>query len=37
MNISVIMPVIGAIGFIIIIAIILVIRGHGKKRKDQER
>jgi len=33
MNISVIMPVIGAIGFIIIIAIILVIRGMEKREK----
>lgn len=33
MNISVIMPVIGAIGFIIIIAIILVIKSLEKREK----
>lgn len=33
MNISVIMPVIGAIGFIIIIAIILVIKSKEKREK----
>lgn len=33
MNISVIMPVIGAIGFIIIIAIILVIKSMEKREK----
>lgn len=33
MNISVIMPVIGAIGFVIIIAIILVIKSMEKREK----
>lgn len=33
MNISIIMPVIGAIGFIIIIAIILIIRSMEKREK----
>lgn len=32
-NISVIMPIIGAIGFILLIAILLIIRGAEKREK----